>query len=636
MTLAGTSLSGRVPAEASCQFRFRNAQSTVQSPRPISLLAGTLAVLLSSLGNASAHPISVVSELAYVNRDAIDIEVEIFAEDLYFYHDLTKTEAGVVSSEALRSAAEKHGRLLVERLPVFDAQGQRLTDGTVVSVEGNEFPKDLLPGELMEHSLIYRLRIPLGSPPEYLTFSQRLVDSSAGFPALVDFRVKQAGRDEEAVATLKPGQVRTAQFHWDGQSDQQDNDELREAWIRSKRDDVLGVSALNTIRSFLYITPREVRHELLIPFPLVESFLTVDRAEPDFLTHEEQQATKPLISEFFAAKNPISIDGVAREPASTRVEFFTLDDRNLAKSVPRRTVSAVNCRVGVIISYPTSNPAESVQLVWDAFNRDAWRVDAFCFVGDEVLRPEFSAAKRKDTFTWSRPEPLPVMPVPVARVAPAPSLTVPMLSASLGLVACAAVLVFRRRPPLAFGVAIVSLVLAFSLRSHAIIEVTQPFASAPEITPDEADSIVHTLHSNLYRAADAATDEEAVAALAASADGQLARSLLLQLIEYMRFGEDEEATLAIHDVAVQSGKKITDHDEGTGFDYLMTWEVTGRLEHWGHVHDRRYRYNALLAVEPRQDRWVISDIDLRDVRMLEDSSAEPSTAKPAVTTKAPS
>jgi hypothetical protein len=599
------------------------------------VVATTVMAVLALPREVTAHPISVVAELAYVDRDAITIEVEVFAEDLYFYHDLSETAEGVISKDSLRDAAEKHGGLLLDRLPVFDAQGHRLTGGKVVSVEGSDFPKDLLPGELMEHSLIYRLSIPLGSPPEFLTFSQRLVDSSAGFPALVDFRVKQAGSDDEAVATLKPGQVRTAQFVW---SDASTSDDVagREAWMRERRDDVLGVSALNTVRSFLYITPREVRHELLIPFPLIESFLTVDRADADFLTHEEQQAAKPIIGDFFAAKNPVSIDNREREPASARVEFFTLDDRNLAKAVPRRTVSAVNCRVGIILSYPTEKPPQTVQLIWDAFNRDVWRVDAFCFVGDEVLRPEFSAAKRKDTFEWTRPAPPPVEPVPVARVPKPPSLRLPVLPLCFGGAAIAAVVFFRRRLAFAAGLAIAGLLVAFGARDLAIVRMPQPFASRPHVTASEADSIVRTLHANLYRAADAATDEEAVAALTASADTSLARSLLMQLLEYMRFGEDEEAMLAIHDAKIETGEKIADRGESGGFDYRTTWDVTARLEHWGHVHDRRYRYDAVLTIEPRQDRWAITDIDLRDVRMFEDGSATASRAKPAATPKASS
>src|SRR5690606_27876599 len=158
------------------------------------------------------------------------------------------------------------------------------------------------------------------------------------------------------------------------------------------------------IRSFLYIEPREIRHELLIPFPLVESYLTIDRADPELLTHDEQQAAGPKIGEYFRGRNPLTIDGDPAEPIVSRVEFFTLDDRNLSVAQPRRTVSAVNARVGLILSYPLDRPAGTVELKWNAFNRQAWRVDAFVFAGDEILRPKFSAATRDDTFAWQRPE----------------------------------------------------------------------------------------------------------------------------------------------------------------------------------------------------------------------------------------
>ncbi|MBA3312411.1 MAG: hypothetical protein H0T47_03835 [Planctomycetaceae bacterium] len=573
---------------------------------------------------AVAHPISVVTESAFVERDKVTVDIEVFAEDLYFFHGVKENDAGAVGKEGLREAAGKHGALLLERLPVFDAAGRRLK-GEVISVTGDEFPEDILPGELMGHSLIYRLEFPLSEPPEFLTFSQRLVDSSAGFPALVDFRIKQAGRDDEAVATLKPNQVRTIRFEWEGETAlPATSDAVRESWMKEQRDDALGATSLNTIRSFLYIAKREVRHELLIPFPLVESFITVDRADPDFLTHDEQQVAKPKIGEFFVEQNPVTIDGTASRPSDVRVEFFTLDDRNLAKAVPRRTVSAVNCRIGLILTYPLERPANEVKLVWDAFNREAWRVDAFCFVGDEVLRPEFSAAKRKDTFVWNRPpEPKPE-PVPVARVPASPTLTLPGFSILIAAIGAVFAFLLRRRPPLAVGIAVGCCVLAITGRKHVQVTFARPLASTPELPASETDAIVRTLHANLYRAADAATDEEVVEALAAAADGDVLRSLALQLIEYVRFGEDEGGTLAVQDVEVLSGSRAGERAETGGFDYQMTWDVTARLEHWGHVHDRRFRYDAVFAIDPREGRWVITEIDLRDVRMLEDESLETS------------
>ncbi|HEX6986166.1 MAG TPA: hypothetical protein VF170_12370, partial [Planctomycetaceae bacterium] len=141
------------------------------------------AILLAFASYASAHPISVLVETAYVDRDVVTIDVECFAEDLYFYHGLKPNDRNEVAAETLRETSVKHGPLLLERLPVFDSAGRRIEGGKVVSVTGNEFPADIPLGELMGTSLIYRLELPLARPPEFLSFSQRLVDDDAGFPA---------------------------------------------------------------------------------------------------------------------------------------------------------------------------------------------------------------------------------------------------------------------------------------------------------------------------------------------------------------------------------------------------------------------------------------------------------------------
>lgn len=578
------------------------------------------AFLLLGVGDVQAHPISVVVETAFVERDRITIDVECFAEDLYFYHDLEPNDANEATADSLRQAAVAHGPLLLERLPVYDAGGRRIEGGRVVSVTGNEFTEDIPLGELMGYNVIYRLELPLGQPPEYLSFSQRLVDSDAGFPALVDFRVKQAGDDDELTATLKPGNVRTVQLDW-SRSDSGDGSE-RDAWLEKQRDDAFGATALNSVRSFLYIEPREVRHELLIPFPLLESYFTVDRADPDFLTHEEQEAAKPKVADYFRDRNPITIDGVKREPTVGRIEFFTLDDRNLTRTQTRRTVSAVNARVGLILSYPLDVPAQDLELQWNAFNRQAWRVDAFVFAGGEILRPKLSMATRDDTFVWTRPPMSVPEPVPVAHVEPPPSVSLPWLSLVVAGAGAIAVAVLRRRPAAATGFGVTALVLAAGVWGQAQLTIQMP-GRAATVSPGEAEAIVRTLHSNLYRAADAATDEEAVEALAAAADGELMRTLVLQLIENMRADDPDAGVLAVRDVQIESARRAGKPRDDGGFDYEVIWDVTARMEHWGHVHDRRYRYDALLKIAPRHGRWLITGMELRDARLIEDSSMPP-------------
>lgn len=568
---------------------------------------------------ASAHPISVLSETAFIDRDRVTLDVEVFAEDLYFYHDLQANEKNEVTATALRDAAQRHGPLLLERLPIFDAKGRRLQGGRVVDVEGEEFPADIPVGELMGHDLIYRLEIPLAAPPEFLSFSQRLVDSEAGFPALVDFRAKQAGLDEEIEATLKPGDVRTVRFDWSSPAKIGAAESQGEEWLQARREDLLGATSLNTVRSFLYITRREVRHELLIPFPLVESYFTVDRANQDALSPSEQDSAKTKIGEFFSAKNPLSIDGVVREPASRRVEFFSLEDRDLTQSPARRTVSAVNARVGVILTYPLEAPAANMELIWDSFNRQAWRVDAFCFVDGEILRPKFSMATRSDTFTWQRSK---AVPPTVAKVVAAPmprQWSIPWLGLLIVGVGIAAGFRAKRRPAVAGAILAASVAMAATVWPSARISFVSPLASPPEVTSDEAGEIFEVLHRNLYRSVDAATDADALDLLAASADGELLRDLYLRLVKSFHSADDSGALPSANEIAVLEQRK-SESDGPEGFGYFCRWEVIGRVEHWGHVHSRRYRYAADFQIAPREGSWKIVSLDLHDARIVEDES----------------
>ncbi len=598
-------------------IRALNLDDAFQAHRLKPVGFAALIVLLLA-APAIAHPISVVAESAYVERGRLSIEAEVFAEDLFFFHDLKPNESGAVGKDDLRRAVVPHGRLLIDRLPVFDAAGRRVA-GTVAGVTGDDFPDDILPGELMAHSLRYRLEYPLAAPPEFLSFSQRLVGPADGFPALVDLRVKQDGAQDDFAATLKPGQVRTVRFDWSGGKVEPQSD--RETWIKAARDDALGATALNTVRSFLYVAAREVRHELLIPFPMLESYFDVDRADPDFLTPEEQAAAKTQTAEFFRDRNPITIDGEPRTPAVVTVDFFTLEDRNLKPQSKRRTVSAVNARVGVILTYPLDRPAMRVELVWDAFNREARRIDAFAFVGDEVLRPEFSAAKRKDTFEWVRPPALPPEPPPVVTLPPRPTWTLPLLPLLFGTAGTlSAVLLRRRQPAAAAGIAAATCVAVVGTWNSVRVSFDSPLAGPPAVTDGEAAAIARTLHANLYRAADAATDQEVVDALTAAADGEALRSFAGTLLRNLR-SDGEEGDLAVTDVRVLSAERSREPPP-TGFDEDVTWEVTSRLEHWGHVHDRRYRYDARLAVRPRDGRWLITKVDLRDVRIVDDTASE--------------
>ena len=47
-----------------------------------------------------------------------------------------------------------------------------------------------------------------------------------------------------------------------------------------------------------------------------------------------------------------------------------------------------------------------------------------------------------------------------------------------------------------------------------------------------------------------------------------------------------------------------------GFVSECTWNVSGSVGHWGHIHQRKNRYEAELTVQPVDDRWKVTRLDL--------------------------
>ncbi len=52
--------------------------------------------------------------------------------------------------------------------------------------------------------------------------------------------------------------------------------------------------------------------------------------------------------------------------------------------------------------------------------------------------------------------------------------------------------------------------------------------------------------------------------------------------------------------------------------FRCVWIAGGSVGHWGHVHYRRNRYEALLTIEPRDGAWKLAGMELLEERRLDD------------------
>ena len=64
--------------------------------------------------------------------------------------------------------------------------------------------------------------------------------------------------------------------------------------------------------------------------------------------------------------------------------------------------------------------------------------------------------------------------------------------------------------------------------------------------------------------------------------------------------------------------KKTDLSDGVGFRIRCQWIAVGDVSHWGHIHQRRNRYEADFVVQPidKDGAWKITEAELVNEQRL--------------------
>ncbi|MFP6903170.1 MAG: hypothetical protein VCB81_05855, partial [Verrucomicrobiia bacterium] len=320
-----------------------------------------------------AHPISMSNTLADCREDEVRVTLRVMLEDLVLFHGLKANNETIFSAADLRAAAKKHEAFLLKHFSVRDGQGQSLK-GAVVSRDDSVIPDDGVRLEdLMKLIAVYELKYTPAKPkPAFLTFTQTFGGEKTVVPSIMEFMPLQTGVWIEKPVQLQPGQPHTVALDWENPPDQAPQN-WRE--LRKKRAEEfqkrLGITSYSGLYSYIYLTDREVRHEILVPLLTFEKWLPLTRANPEFLEVAEQDAARQKIAEWFRGRNPVEIDGVPVQPVLQRLQFFGLDIRDFAQNAEPRRVSAYQARLGIILVYPAKAPPNRVRMTWDSFHEAA-------------------------------------------------------------------------------------------------------------------------------------------------------------------------------------------------------------------------------------------------------------------------
>ena len=257
--------------------------------------------------------------------------------------------------------------------------------------------------------------------------------------------------------------------------------------------------------------------------------------------------------------------------------------------------------VGFMYEFSIPGAPETIELSWRQFAAPVERLPLTIFHGVTSSSKELSSSS--PVTTWTNDGKLP-MPKPLAALPALAQPTiyaVPVITILWGLFGIGFYIwmdVRNKKFPGGFLPFLAAWLFGMAITWGTTVQVRDPFA-APKVavsTPPAAEAVLQPLLRNVYRAFDYRKEEDIYDLLARSVDGELLRTLYLQIVQALTLDKAEGARVRVTDLSVTI-EQVTPRDEG--FVASGQWTALGTVGHWGHQHQRINRYKANLVVTPR-------------------------------------
>ena len=494
-----------------------------------------------------AHPISLTDAVVDVRKDHVYIKLGVAIEDLVLYYELKANKEFKYPAGKLRELAKIHQSFIQERLQIRVLNGKLLA-GHVQGMDATQIPENgVLQTEIKSRSISYQIKYDVDQPHRFLTIRQVFGELQ---PASMDCLLLHNGFLLEKTRQLVSGETYTIELDWENppteRPDYKTFRQTKEKQLRQR----LGIASYSVLYSFLYITPREVRHEILIPMLTLEKWVPLQRKEPDFLDVEEQKAAQKSLADFFRKGNPVTINGMVITPTLSRVSFFGLDIRDFALNAPPRRVNVYQARVGLILSYRPSSPVRHLTVQWDAYNKYAPILKSLVLVNDDEPFTQFFV-KNAPGFQWT-----------LAKV--------------------------KRDNP----------------------QSVKTGLKMQQISQSWGQQIADGILRNVFTAINRDDDGAVFDALAVSVSPKLIREIYLQIKRALVVAEQGSASLHVRDVTVESVEIIL--NTGNQIRMRCRWEVTGTVEHWGHLHTRVDEFVGELTLSRERTGWLLDKFQVSE------------------------
>jgi hypothetical protein len=119
---------------------------------------------------------------------------------------------------------------------------------------------------------------------------------------------------------------------------------------------------------------------------------------------------------------------------------------------------------------------------------------------------------------------------------------------------------------------------------------------------------------NVYRAFDYRGEEVIYDILSRSASGELLTDVYLETRRGLELANQGGARVKVKDIEVLESVLVDANGESLTVD--SKWKVSGSVGHWGHVHQRRNGYHAMLEINEIDGAWKLTGLEILEEERL--------------------
>jgi len=528
----------------------------------------------------------------FIEEDRIRVELEIGLAELPAFRNILPDEVYEGMGNPPHPLRERIPMFFRDDLAIIAGDGESL-EGRVVEIGPRErVRRDEITGEPLppdesdeEIAVFARLEYLLPDRPEKLKIR------SPGPAANVGFVVYHRGIPVNDFRYLAPFQ--SLELDWG------------DPWYTRFTSRNLRRTYFEPMSGFIYVEPYEVRKEIIVRPRDLQHWIDLDLADRETIPVEIQAELKQRVAAFLREHHPVEIDGKRIEPELARINFL---HRTLTASRvidPPVELDVYSAILGAIFVYPTDELPDRASMDWDLWNDRIQRVPAASV--DQAgplpvfLEPDFRVLEWQNVLKHPDLPTLRVLePPPSAFADWMHRLRWFLLTAALG------VSIWLLRPPrnriAAVAAAWVAVAACFWLSRDAL-------------DPDErASEVMSGLLHNIYRAFDFRDEERIYDTLARSVAGDLLTETYLEARRGLELVNQGGARVKVKEIDLIEFE--AESANSGGFSAKATWNVSGSVGHWGHVHERRNQYRAVLDVAPIDGEWKLVALEILEEERL--------------------